>query len=135
MIILLDAMIILILVLAARIEDRNLRVPISPDREMDIALDVSILASPGGTAWEVLSAGQWLPVNDKTPWINEMLTFPCDQNCISYLKPTHKTAAYVVVGNMARDIAMDHINVCKSEPMNCGVVRERITVDGLEPVK
>lgn len=133
MIILLDAMIILILILAARIEDKNIRVPISPERQMDIAQEVSILASADGNVWEVLSAGQWITVGEQTPWRNEMLTFPCNENCDGYLKPSHRFSAYVVIGNIARDIALDHINVCKSDPMNCGVVREQITPQGLEP--
>lgn len=134
MIVLLDAVFVLVLVLAATIQDRKLRIPIAPDRIMDLEREVTIVGLvPGGQA-EVLYRGTWLLVTEGMPWRETMLTLECDANCESRLAPYHIGGAYVVVGETAKDIAFGHIRDCVVSPVDCGVPKGEIGVDGWIPV-
>lgn len=129
-VVLLDVFVILVLVLTARLEDRTVQINVSKFNEYSISAGVTLIARLMDGHYEVLNNKNWEPVNGDELWRTEMLTADCDTSCEPFRMKRHVEMEYLLVGQFARDVAIQHANLCRSDSQSCASVKHFVSPDG-----
>jgi hypothetical protein len=119
MIVLLDIVVVLVLILAARSEDRTVQVNVGEFPSYGISEGVTLIARSFDGSLELLEKQKWVPVELNEEWREEMLTTDCDERCEPFRQDNHKNLEFLIVGRLASSVAVQHANLCRVNSQTC----------------